>query len=89
MPRRERRGVRYRIGQVIRHKKHGYRGVIVGWDKQAKVRLFAFVAVLGAVVTLPACSTLWLFFSWHNRRHKSGLHRWESPKRCVHACACV
>jgi len=28
--------VKYRVGQVIRHKKWGYRGVIVGWDAQAK-----------------------------------------------------
>ena len=29
--------LKYRIGQVIKHKKWGYRGVIVGWDKSAKV----------------------------------------------------
>ncbi|XP_013408133.1 uncharacterized protein LOC106175746 [Lingula anatina] len=28
--------VKYRVGQVIRHKIHGYRGVIVGWDPKAK-----------------------------------------------------
>ncbi|EDV24793.1 uncharacterized protein TRIADDRAFT_56958 [Trichoplax adhaerens] len=28
--------VRYRIGQVIRHRQWGYRGVIVGWDPVAK-----------------------------------------------------
>ncbi|XP_067946355.1 uncharacterized protein [Watersipora subatra] len=26
----------YRVGQVITHKKYGYRGVIVGWDPHAK-----------------------------------------------------
>ena len=25
--------IKYRVGQVIRHKQYGYRGVIVGWDK--------------------------------------------------------
>lgn len=30
--------VRYRVGQVIRHKIWGYRGVIVAWDPQARVR---------------------------------------------------
>ncbi|XP_038078843.1 F-box only protein 21-like isoform X2 [Patiria miniata] len=30
------RKVKYRIGQVIRHKTWGYRGVIVGWDERAK-----------------------------------------------------
>ena len=30
--------VMYRVGQVIRHKKWGYRGVIVGWDATARVR---------------------------------------------------
>ncbi|XP_006813670.1 uncharacterized protein LOC102806273 [Saccoglossus kowalevskii] len=28
--------VKYRVGQVIRHKKWGYRGVITGWDLTAK-----------------------------------------------------
>eukprot|EP00795_Rhopilema_esculentum_P017581 gene17581-9216_t len=28
--------VAYRVGQVIKHKKWGYRGVIVGWDERAK-----------------------------------------------------
>ncbi|VDN04547.1 unnamed protein product [Thelazia callipaeda] len=27
--------VKYRIGDVIRHKIHGYRGVIIGWDEKA------------------------------------------------------
>ena len=31
------RSVKYRIGQVVRHKVLGYRGVIVGWDAVAKV----------------------------------------------------
>jgi hemimethylated DNA binding protein len=29
--------VKYRIGQVVKHKRWGYRGVIVGWDEFAKV----------------------------------------------------
>ncbi len=29
--------VAFRVGQVIKHKKFGYRGVIVGWDKKTKV----------------------------------------------------
>lgn len=28
--------VRWRVGQVIKHKVHGYRGVIIGWDLKAK-----------------------------------------------------
>ena len=28
--------IKYRVGQVIRHKKFGYLGVIVGWDPAAK-----------------------------------------------------
>jgi len=28
--------VKYRVGQVFKHKVHGYRGVIVGWDETAK-----------------------------------------------------
>lgn len=29
--------LRYRIGQVVRHRTLGYKGVIVGWDLEAKV----------------------------------------------------
>ncbi|WAR09113.1 FBX21-like protein [Mya arenaria] len=28
--------VKYRIGQVVKHKRWGYRGVIIGWDEYAK-----------------------------------------------------
>ncbi|XP_059141158.1 uncharacterized protein LOC131928990 [Physella acuta] len=28
--------VHYRVGQVIRHKIHGYKGVIIGWDLEAQ-----------------------------------------------------
>lgn len=35
-PRMDRRGIKYRVGQVVKHRKYGYRGIIVGWDRQAK-----------------------------------------------------
>lgn len=39
-PRMPRSGeVRFHIGQVIRHKKWKYRGVIIGWDNKAKVSI--------------------------------------------------
>merc|ERR1712178_89766 len=28
--------IKFRVGQVVRHKKYGYRGVIVGWDDTCK-----------------------------------------------------
>ncbi|XP_064628379.1 uncharacterized protein LOC135487980 [Lineus longissimus] len=28
--------VKFRVGQVIRHKRWGYRGIIIGWDETAK-----------------------------------------------------
>jgi len=28
--------IKFRIGQVVKHKRYGYRGVIVGWDPEAK-----------------------------------------------------
>ena len=31
--------IKFRIGQVIQHKRFGYRGVIVGWDPIAKVSM--------------------------------------------------
>ena len=40
-PRNERKPqVKYRIGQVLKHKKFGYRGVIVGWDETTKAPEF-------------------------------------------------
>lgn len=38
-PRNDRSNVKFRIGQVIKHKRFGYRGVIVGWDRKTKVCL--------------------------------------------------
>eukprot|EP00045_Choanoeca_perplexa_P010685 m.109932 g.109932 ORF g.109932 m.109932 type:complete len:220 (-) comp15357_c0_seq1:1247-1906(-) len=35
-PRRDRHGVKFRVGQVVEHKRYGYRGVIVGWDAVAQ-----------------------------------------------------
>ena len=32
--------VKWRVGQVVRHIKYGYRGVIIGWDEYCKVFLF-------------------------------------------------
>ena len=38
-PRRNRpEKVKYRVGQVFKHKWLGYHGVIIGWDEHAKVR---------------------------------------------------
>lgn len=35
-PRNERTNqIKFRIGQVVQHHKHGYRGVIVGWDRES------------------------------------------------------
>eukprot|EP01147_Barroeca_monosierra_P001770 gene1769-4882_t len=35
-PRLDRSPIQFRVGQVIRHKVYGYRGIIVGWDTVAK-----------------------------------------------------
>jgi len=31
-----RKNIKFKVGQVIKHKKFGYRGVIIGWDSQAR-----------------------------------------------------
>lgn len=31
--------VQFRVGQVVKHKKLGYRAVIIGWDPKARVSL--------------------------------------------------
>uniref|UniRef100_A0A1I8B6Q8 YccV-like domain-containing protein n=1 Tax=Meloidogyne hapla TaxID=6305 RepID=A0A1I8B6Q8_MELHA len=28
--------IKYKVGQVVKHKLHNYRGVIVGWDEKVK-----------------------------------------------------
>jgi Uncharacterized conserved protein len=35
----DRSNIKFRVGQVIKHKRFGYRGVIVGWDRTAKVTI--------------------------------------------------
>lgn len=37
--------VKFRVGQVMRHKKWGYRGIIIGWDVKAKVFVFLYTAL--------------------------------------------
>jgi hypothetical protein len=46
--------LRYRIGQVVKHRKLGYKGVVVGWDLQAKV--------LGLIPDTKLLSTVVLVF---------------------------
>lgn len=36
-PRVDRKDIKFRVGQVIKHKKFGYKGVIIGWDYRTKV----------------------------------------------------
>lgn len=36
--------VQFHIGQVVHHKKWGYRGVIIGWDPEAKVGVLSIAA---------------------------------------------
>lgn len=33
--------IKFKVGQVIRHKLWNYRGVIIGWDEKMKVRVLA------------------------------------------------
>lgn len=34
--------IKFRVGQVIRHKKWNYRGVIIGWDEKLNVRNMSY-----------------------------------------------
>lgn len=36
-PRVDRKDIKFRVGQVIKHRKFGYKGVIIGWDYRTKV----------------------------------------------------
>ena len=40
-------GVRFRIGQVVAHKRYGYRGVIYGWDPRPAVDVSRWDGVVG------------------------------------------
>ena len=33
----DRKDIKFRVGQVIKHRKFGYKGVIIGWDYRTKV----------------------------------------------------
>ena len=37
------REVKFRIGQVVKHLRHGYHGIIIGWDKTCKVITFGWL----------------------------------------------
>ena len=67
--------VKYRVGQVIRHKIWGYRGVIVAWDPQARVseklsqQNLAIPTIVGAVslqVSVMKTSVFWYTCMYYN-----------------------
>ncbi len=41
----DRTGIRYQLGEVLRHSKFGYRGVVVGWDRRPQHDVDAWEAV--------------------------------------------
>ena len=49
--------VRYRVGQVIQHKIHGYRGIIIGWDPICKVCAYV---VLRTYVRMHTCTNVYV-----------------------------
>nr|XP_039272131.1 uncharacterized protein LOC120346453 [Styela clava] len=55
------KALKYRVGQVIKHKKYGYRGVIVGWDETCKAPKTWILTMHGnnpAIVKTPHYSIL-------------------------------
>lgn len=55
------KNVQYRVGQVIVHKIHGYRGVIIGWDETCKAPLTWIQAMHGSdqeIIKQPYYSVL-------------------------------
>ena len=55
--------VRYRVGQVVQHKIHGYRGVIIGWDPICKVHayihMFVYACMYVCIVCIHAYIRIW------------------------------
>ena len=43
----DRRGISFHVGQVLRHRKYGYRGVIIGWDRRPQVDVSGWDGVQG------------------------------------------
>ena len=43
----DRRGIAFQIGQVLRHRKYGFRGVVVGWDRRPTVDVSGWDGVQG------------------------------------------
>ena len=43
----DRRGVRYQIGEVLRHRKFGFRAVVIGWDRRPAVDVTDWDGVVG------------------------------------------
>ena len=51
--------VKFRVGQVVKHKRWGYRGIIIGWDPSAKV---SFTLMHYNVLHIPIfCSHTYIF----------------------------
>lgn len=42
-----REGITFRVGQVVRHKKFDYRGVIIGWDRRPTVDVSRWDGLVG------------------------------------------
>lgn len=43
----DRIGIRFVVGEVLRHKKFGYRGVVIGWDRRPQVDVSDWEGVVG------------------------------------------
>ena len=57
--------IKYRVGQVVKHRRYGFYGVIVGWDEVAKVGEQGMHTACGAGVTVGTM--------WHSTGSTSGL----------------
>ena len=89
-----RAGVHYRIGQVFTHKKHGYKGMIVGWDREAKApdEWFEMNAValkdregegVACCGELDLVVTNLQFSHWLSFRTSSKDHPDHKPRQCM------
>ena len=72
--------VRFQVGQVIRHKTHGYRGVIIGWDetvRAAEQGLKQYSVIFSNILKFTL-NKLFVFI-YTNAEHKPTIQFYSTP----------
>ena len=73
--------VKFHVGQVVKHVRYGYYGVIVGWDEVAKVYNRPVIMICGMLMSLSTLTQA--SEEWIRKNHPKGKEV-RSPEQRVH-----